>query len=304
MVAISTAIIASNIVNLLVWSRVQGVSRTTRVFLLNLTTSDLLVGVIACASSVYPTFSGRWPYGSVWCQISGVVHGASVTISIWSISMIGIDRYMAVTRPHTYRHLAFVRGSGSVVVVLWTVAIVTFVAPIVVERDFVYYKYNSGVNMCGMQWEHPMYCVISSMYIPIPSAIILVYTVVRIRTLLAREHDSLRKRCNRRVFRILVAASLTYFICWGPYVTVTLVTVVSSLRPPAWLSFCTLWLANANSFVNVFVYSVSSPPFRRCLRRLIVRPLCCSSETVTETESSTDSIGITFERDTNGSTTI
>ena len=35
----------------------------------------------------------RWTYGDVWCQVSGVTHGMSITVSIWSISMIGLHRF-------------------------------------------------------------------------------------------------------------------------------------------------------------------------------------------------------------------
>ena len=287
-IVVSVAIVVSNTINLVVWSRVKGVSRTTLLFFLNLSVSDLLVGVVACAPSVYPSFAGSWPYGAVWCQISGVTHGTSVTISIWSISMIGIDRYVAVSNPHTYRHLASVRGSVAILTGLWTAAIVTFVAPILFKRDFVYYKYRNAVKMCGMHWEYPAYCVITGMYIPVASGCVLVYTVLRIRAALARERDTLRMRCNRRVFNILVAASLTYFACWGPYVILVIVTAITSLRPPGWLSFCSAWLANANSFVNVFVYSASSPAFRRGLRELGVYPAHGLRPNLSETVLGTD----------------
>jgi len=35
----------------------------------------------------------KWTYGDAWCQVSGITHGTSVTVSIWSISMIGIHRF-------------------------------------------------------------------------------------------------------------------------------------------------------------------------------------------------------------------
>ena len=46
------------------------------------------MGVVACAPAMYPDCTGVWPYQDVWCQISGIVHGTSVSISIWSISMV------------------------------------------------------------------------------------------------------------------------------------------------------------------------------------------------------------------------
>jgi 7 transmembrane receptor (rhodopsin family) len=90
---ISTCIVVSNVVNLAVlMSLGTSMPWATRFFLINLSVSDLLVGVIACAPAIIPAATGRWIYGSMWCQVSGLTHGTSVTISIWSISMVGLHR--------------------------------------------------------------------------------------------------------------------------------------------------------------------------------------------------------------------
>ena len=91
---ISSGIILSNIINLFVLVSASGAMPwATRLFLINLSSSDLLVGVIACAPAVSPAATHRWTYGDVWCQISGITHGTSVTVSIWSISMVGLHRF-------------------------------------------------------------------------------------------------------------------------------------------------------------------------------------------------------------------
>ena len=90
---ISSGIILSNIINLIVLVSASGAMPwATRLFLINLSVSDVLVGVIACAPAVLPAATDRWTYGAAWCQVSGIVHGTSVTVSIWSISMIGLYR--------------------------------------------------------------------------------------------------------------------------------------------------------------------------------------------------------------------
>ena len=91
---ISSGIVLSNIVNLIVLVSASGAMPwATRLFLINLSISDVLVGVIACAPAVIPAATHRWIYGEVWCQVSGIAHGTSVTVSIWSISMIGLYRF-------------------------------------------------------------------------------------------------------------------------------------------------------------------------------------------------------------------
>jgi len=111
---ISSGIIFSNIINLIVLISASGAMPwATRLFLINLSISDVLVGVIACAPAVLPAATNRWTYahhwrqslpddhvtadrwtyGDIWCQVSGIAHGTSCATSIWSISMIGLHRF-------------------------------------------------------------------------------------------------------------------------------------------------------------------------------------------------------------------
>ena len=103
---ISSGIILSNIINLIVLvSASAAMPWATRLFLINLSSSDLLVGLIACAPAVLPTATHSWTYGDVWCQVSGIVHGTSVTVSIWSISMIGVHRSASICNTNTNRYI-------------------------------------------------------------------------------------------------------------------------------------------------------------------------------------------------------
>ena len=81
---------------------------------------------------------------------------------------------------------------------------------------------------------------------------------------------------NRRTLKILQFTSVAYFTLWSPYVAVVMLeSFVSSFQPPAAVEFAVMWLANANSAVNVFVYSATNTQFRRqCV--LLASRLCCS----------------------------
>jgi len=60
---ISSGIVLSNIINLIVLvSASAAMHWATRLFLMNLSVSDLLVGVIACAPAVVPAATQRWIY--------------------------------------------------------------------------------------------------------------------------------------------------------------------------------------------------------------------------------------------------
>jgi len=111
---------------------------------------------------------------------------------------------------------------------------------------------------------------------------------------------------GRRTLKILTFTSVAYFVFWSPYVALVVVqSIVSTFQPPPAIEFAALWsnmvprsgsprrmqhtllslarsrqfaalwLANANSAVNVFIYSSTNKQFRReCV--LLASRLCCS----------------------------
>jgi len=81
---ISIAIILSNIINLIVLvSASAAMPWATRLFLVNLSSSDLLVGVIACAPAVLPAATDRWTYGDYLARyLIGPTGGLTVTLGV------------------------------------------------------------------------------------------------------------------------------------------------------------------------------------------------------------------------------
>ena len=283
MAIISASIIATNLINLCVLYKMSQIPRVTRIFLLNLSVSDLLVGIMACAPAACTALLGYWPYGAAWCQIAGVAHGTSVTLSIWSISMVGVDRYIAVTRPFAYTTIVAGKKFNGILVALWIAAIVTFVSPILTKPDLVYYKYDITTSMCGMYWEYHIYCIITGIYIPVLSGTILTFTSCKISRSLREQrqnqgnrsylrNSSTRNLSTRKTLKILLAASTVYFMCWGPYVVVKFMEAFGVGDQPHWFHFTATWLANSNSMMNVIIYSLTNQTFRETLQIMLYTP--------------------------------
>lgn len=253
----------------------------------------------------------------------------------------------------------------------------TFAAPLFTKPDLNYYRYSGSQKMCGLHWEYPAFAIITGLYIPILSGVVLIFTGCRISSTLRRrsplssqpsavdtaataaaavaaadgressgfwfchrlkffavspasemsadvrdddlpldelatnvgsgggggrggsahsplplrqQHssgalttsydNSSRQRWtrgNRRTLRILTFTGIAYFVCWGPYVAIVFAkSFLPSLSLPSAIEFLFMWLANANSGVNVFIYSSTNVAFRRqCLwfaGRLL---MCC-----------------------------
>jgi len=256
------------------------------------------------------------------------------TLLTYLLVWVDCRRYVATELPLRYRKLVVETSRCYFIVAgLWTGALVTFIAPLVTKPDWIYYRYNEDQKMCGLHWarrrpvadrgrrtdegdggstvdgglhwEYPSYCVITGLYIPILSGVILLFTSLRIRATLRRRrsvqfrlrntaasrtaiNDNVSPQSatspsrwqsydtgSRRTLKIIKYTSIAYFISWSPYVALVMIqSFVGSFKPPSAVAFTALWLANANSAVNVFIYSSTNRQFRRqCV--LLVSRLCC-----------------------------
>ena len=290
-IVVSVLIISSNIINLITLHHLKQLPKVARILFINMSAADLVVGLVTCLPCVYPSITGVWPYGDIWCQISGALHGTSCSISIWSIASISLDRCIACSFPLYYKTQHSGRVGYIWVVVLWIVGLITFISPILTKNNFIYYKYHPVEILCGLDWEYPMFAYITGLYIPILSAIVLVVTSVIISRKVSNKGRSVRSSLksnsfDKRVVKILSLTAVAYFTLWGPYVikTCSVALVPGGFPVPELYTFVVVWLANSNSGVNVVIYSILNPSFRRMALSLIK----CSCERDTVSENSTE----------------
>lgn len=284
---ISVLVILSNILNLAVLRITEQIPSISRMFLLNLSCADLMVGLVSCLPCVYPAVHSIWPYGPVWCQVAGITHGVSVTISIWSLALVSVDRYIAILKPLRYHSLMTLSHCRVIICFMWMLAISTFSVPIFTKDNFSYYQFSEEEVICGLYWEYPWFCVVTAVYIPVLSGSVLVFTTVHIL------RDVVKIRSNQvepatsgqpariksrelKPVKVLGITSIVYFLAWGPYVIeVIILSFVQQLRVPPTVRFATLWLANSNSFMNVIIYSVMYRSFRVNTMWLFLRIYSC-----------------------------
>ncbi|CAD5113319.1 DgyrCDS2495 [Dimorphilus gyrociliatus] len=266
--------ISANCISISVLRLTKQIPYIARICLINLGAADLMVGLVACLPSIVPAIISEWPFGDVWCQISGISHGVSVTVSIWSISAVSLDRYVAIIYPLRYNQIVTVKRLMWLLLGMWTLAIATFFIPLPTKSNFIYYRYSEANCMCGLFWEYPWFCVITAIYIPILSGACLLFTTVKIIKSIkliknqvgpaSLDGNSGVNKKDVKAVKLLIITTLAYFTCWGPYVVqVVFESFFKEIAIHPVLSFCTVWLANSNSFGNVVIYILIYSSFRR-----------------------------------------
>lgn len=72
---------------------------TTNMLILNLAVADLLFIILCVPSTATDYVLNSWPFGLVWCQTVQYLIYATSYVSIYTLIMMSIDRYMAVVFP-------------------------------------------------------------------------------------------------------------------------------------------------------------------------------------------------------------
>lgn len=219
-----------------------------------------------------------WNYGAVWCQIAGITHGTSVTLSIYSLALISVDRYLAILHPLRYPVLMTPARCYTIIAIMWVVAVLTFTSPLTTKSNFIYYQFSVSEMICGLYWEYPWFCLITAVYIPAFAGSVLLFTTVNIvKTVskMSKVHAAPQaqpgdkasggkvSKSDVKAIKVLIVTTVVYFTMWGPYVAEVVILAGFSLPIPSLVRFITIWTANSNSFMNVIIYSVMYKSFRK-----------------------------------------
>lgn len=272
--------------------RYMRLKTVANIFVLNLAISDLtfLITLPMWATSTATKY--RWPFGGFLCKASAGLVIFNLYTSIFFLTALSLDRYLAIVHPVRSRRFRTVVYARLTCVVIWLSAFVLSV-PTVVIRDL-HDISDSNTTVCGIlhptienaKWLEELRLASSLMKIVlgflVPFVIILTCYSLIGRALLGAKHIQ-KSACSRddEVLRMLAAAVLAFFLCWVPHQVFHFMEFLTQMKLLTKCSIMdiidtaipfTICIAYFSSCVNPIVYSFVGRNFRKNLLRL----LCCS----------------------------
>ncbi|XP_077866840.1 substance-P receptor-like [Saccoglossus kowalevskii] len=246
-------------------------------FLINLAISDITLAVFSMPFSFTTLMYGHWMFGRAMCPIVLFVQQVSVSVSIYTLTAIGIDRYFAVIYPLKIRPTN-IRNRVALLLV-WVVSLLLSVVQLVVGYTKELYWDGSVVVHCAEWWPnerisaaYELFVMCITYFVPL---ILLSYTYISVgRRLWGRKipgnadlgRDRSHAKSKRKVIKMLVVVLLTFALCWLP---LHVFNIVQRIHPVILqhdmtraVNAVVLWLAMSNSFVNPFIYSFMNDNFR------------------------------------------
>ncbi|MEE6496593.1 hypothetical protein FKM82_002428 [Ascaphus truei] len=260
----------------------DGPKTIANIYIFNLAVADLLFLATLPLWATYYAFGYNWLFGKVMCKISGSLLSLNVFASIFFISCMSVDRYLAIVYPLRSQrrtlHQAFI-----VAIIVWGLAAVSSL-PTFYFRN-IYYIESLGVNACVMDFPQGKY---SSWHVAIALLKIMLgffFPIIVIGTcyLLIGLHlknakgPVINKQNRDRVLKMVAAVVVAFLICWLPFHVLTFLDALTRMNI---ISNCkivtaietampfTICMGFSNSCINPLLYCFVGNQFRENFRHL------------------------------------
>ncbi|XP_037333394.2 somatostatin receptor type 5 [Pungitius pungitius] len=257
--------------------RYSKIESVTNIYILNLAIADELFMLGLPFLAVQNTLQS-WPFGSFMCRLVMTVDSINQFTSIFCLTVMSIDRYLAVVHPirsSKWRRPLVAKVVNSTV---WALSFLV-VLPVVIFANI-----QKEGGTCNIAWPQPaniwraafiIYTSTVGFFGPL-LIICLCYLLIvfKIRSSGKKVHatSTKRRKSERKVTRMVVIVVAVFVFCWLPFYALNIINLLVSL-PSEYqgLYYFVVVLGYANSCANPIVYCFLSDNFKRGFRKALCR---------------------------------
>nr|AAI63729.1 Oprm1 protein [Danio rerio] len=287
--------LVGNVLVMYVIIRYTKMKTATNIYIFNLALADSL------ATSTLPFQSvnylmGTWPFGDELCKIVMSIDYYNMFTSIFTLTTMSVDRYIAVCHPVKALDFRTPRNAKIVNVCNWILSSAIGL-PVMVMASTTSDLHLNGIIDCTLLFPHPSWywenllkiCVFIFAFI-MPVLIITVcygLMILRLKSVRMLSGSKEKDRNLRRITRMVLVVVAVFIVCWTPIhifvIIKALVTIPNSLLQTITWHFC-IALGYTNSCLNPVLYAFLDENFKRCFREF-----CVPSPSVLDLQNSTRS---------------
>ncbi|KAL3051066.1 hypothetical protein OYC64_001359 [Pagothenia borchgrevinki] len=255
--------------------KLDKLSSSTTVYIFNLALADglFMVGLPFIASQ---NFQNKWMFGDIACKVVMVLDGLNQFTSIFCLTAMSIDRYMALADPLKFARWRTPRWAKIVSAFLWLFSLLT-ILPMALhfssDRGLCIPDLDSDAWWLGvlsytfvMGFALP-FTVMTASY----AALLLTMRSQRIRMTTTTTPNFETHRLESQVTKMVVAVVVVFGICWLPFYTLNFYALYQT---GLYLTFARAFefivlLSYSWSCANPILYACFSETFRRYFRTLL-----------------------------------
>ncbi|XP_028289163.1 delta-type opioid receptor-like [Parambassis ranga] len=246
----------------------------TNIYIFNLALADALVTTTMPFQST-DYLLNTWPFGEVVCKVFISIDYYNMFTSIFTLTMMSVDRYVAVCHPVKALDFRTPIKAKMINVCIWILSSAAGIPAFVLGGT----QTNSGITECALQFPEPYaywdtlmkICVFVFAFV-VPVLIITVcysLMVLRLKSVRMLSGSREKDRNLRRITRLVVVVVAVFVVCWTPihiFILVkALVSVPETTAIMAAYFFCVA-LGYTNSSLNPVLYAFLDENFKRCFK--------------------------------------
>ena len=216
--------------------------------------------------------------------------GVSVASSVLTITVLSLDRYLAIRHPMAFRTFSNGKHTVKIILSIWTISFGIMVPLILVRKLHLFDLYPpETLHFCKEEWvnmDRRAYDVFLFVFMFVIPGCFVVVSYSMIGKRLWSEGKTLHRGDSkvgqqqaekimsgrRRVARMLVVLAILFAICWMPYQLLSLYIDFVIPRvgegPLETLPF-TILLGHSNSALNPILYCFMNKTFRKCAFKIL-----------------------------------
>ncbi|XP_068614399.1 B2 bradykinin receptor-like [Brachionichthys hirsutus] len=255
------------------------------IYLSNLAIADLLM--VSCLPFWVATIINKfnWTFGERMCQLINVVIGMNYYCSVLFLTLVSVDRYLALTRPLTQRRTFW---AHRICLIIW-IAGILLSFPAILFRSVKFFP-QYGVRACYMAYPHEGWRLRYNMTVSVVGFLIpvLIVSFCSFHIIKALWGSQKLRKSNRsnvegKAARLVLAALAVFILCWLPY---QILIFLDTLEYYELISGCTwgtvldigtqlsTYLGYGNSSLNPFLYVIVGKHFKERAKEVFGRVFC------------------------------
>ncbi|OTF76849.1 neuropeptide FF receptor 1-like protein, partial [Euroglyphus maynei] len=143
----------SNLLTIIVIWKGKRCSRDLRKFLINLSVADLLMAIFTIPFTYTNYMLGRWIFFPSLCSIVNFAQLTTITVSIYTLIAIAIDRYMAIVHPLKKSKSWFKRHRTLIVILIWILGLLLGLLQFIASETKTFIHKHDEYISCDERWK-------------------------------------------------------------------------------------------------------------------------------------------------------
>ncbi|XP_066986773.1 melanopsin-like [Macrobrachium rosenbergii] len=272
------------------WRRYKNLT-PAEVLLLNLAVIHLLLAIGSYPAAMVSSFSHRWVFHDLGCQLYGFVCYLIGIATIASMTALAVVRYLK-TCTHTYSRTLTVAHVKVILIGVYMYALFWAIPPLFSAISK--YEVEPFGTSCTLNWANPstsskLYIILATTFVVGVPYVVMTWCYLRIVLLVRRNHmkktimgkksSNSQAPTQMQLTIVSIAVCIGYIVAWCPYAIVSLVYGIGGRETSVYVSLIPVLLAKSSCAYNPIIYVFVTARYRNEMKNILnenmYRIYCC-----------------------------